>query len=100
MLQAWFLGAGRAMQPDTAIQMMGNLFFTGLLICAPVLGLTLLIGILISVLQVITQVQEASLTFIPKILAAVLAMALFGPWMLRHVMLYASGLIKNIPGMF
>lgn len=88
------------MQPDTAIQMMSNLFFTGLLVCAPVLGLTLLVGVLVSILQVITQVQEASLTFIPKILTAVVAMALFGPWMLRHVMLYATGLIKNIPAMF
>lgn len=88
------------MQPDTALQMMSDLLWTGLLICAPVLGLTLLVGVVVSVLQVVTQVQEASLTFIPKIVVAVVAMVLFGPWMLKKLMFYSSGLIGRIPGLF
>lgn len=88
------------MQPDSAIQLMGQMFWTGLLVCAPVLGVTLAVGLFISIVQVITQVQEMSLTFIPKIVAAVVALVVFGPWMLRKLMLYASDLIRNIPSMF
>lgn len=88
------------MHPDTALHMMSDLFWTGLLVCAPVLAFTLAVGVLISVLQVVTQVQEASLTFIPKIVAAVIAMVIFGPWMLRTVMQYSAGLIQHVPGMF
>ncbi|MFG0227336.1 flagellar biosynthesis protein FliQ [Achromobacter sp. 413638] len=88
----------RRMRPDLAIQLMSDLFWTGLLICAPVLLLTLTVGVVISILQVVTQVQEMSLTFIPKIVAAVIAMALFGPWMLRTLMQYATALLRDMPG--
>lgn len=86
------------MRPDMAIQLMSDLFWTGLLICAPVLLLTLTVGVVISILQVVTQVQEMSLTFIPKIVVAVIAMALFGPWMLRTLMQYATALLRDMPG--
>jgi flagellar biosynthesis protein FliQ len=49
---------------DLAMKMASDLFFTGLLVCLPVLGLTMLVGLLISILQVVTQVQEMSLTFV------------------------------------
>ena len=52
------------MHSDLAISMMADLFRTGLLVCLPVLGLVMLVGLAISVLQVVTQVQEMSLTFI------------------------------------
>ncbi len=87
------------MRPDLAIQLMSELFWTGLLICAPVLLLTLAVGVTISILQVVTQVQEMSLTFIPKIVAAVVAMVIFGPWMLRTLMQYATTLLRDVPGL-
>jgi flagellar biosynthetic protein FliQ len=49
---------------DLAMKMTSDLFWTGLLICLPVLGLTLAVGLVVSVLQVITQVQEMSLSFV------------------------------------
>ena len=58
------------MHSDLAIAMMADLFWTGLLVCLPVLGLVMLVGLLISVVQVVTQVQEMSLTFVPKLLTA------------------------------
>lgn len=87
------------MRPDLAIELMSNLFWTGLLICAPILLLTLGVGVAISILQVVTQVQEMSLTFIPKIVAAVVAMVIFGPWMLRTLMQYATTLLRDVPGL-
>lgn len=88
------------MRADLALHMMGDLFWTALVVCAPVLALTMLIGLAISILQVVTQVQEMSLTFVPKLLAAGLAMLVFGAWMLRQLTQYAIQLWSGIPGMF
>lgn len=88
------------MHPDLALHMMADLFMTALLICAPVLGLTMAVGLLISVIQVITQVQEMSLTFVPKLLVAGVALMAFGPWMLGLLTQYATRLWSGIPAMF
>ncbi|AVS67144.1 MULTISPECIES: flagellar biosynthetic protein FliQ [Comamonadaceae] len=88
------------MTGDLALRMMADLFWTGLLVCLPILGLTLLVGLLISILQVVTQVQEMSLTFVPKLLVAGGVMVLFGPWMLRKLGQFATQLWTNIPAMF
>ncbi len=88
------------MHPDLALHMMADLFWTGLVVCAPVLGLTMVVGLLISILQVVTQVQEMSLTFVPKLLAAGIALIVFGAWMLRHVVQFATQLWASIPSMF
>jgi flagellar biosynthetic protein FliQ len=77
-----------------------DLFWTGFLVCLPVLGLTMLVGLAISVLQVVTQVQEMSLTFVPKLVTAGIAVIVFGPWMLRTLCQFASRLWSNIPAMF
>jgi len=79
---------------------MGELFWNALLISAPVLMAVLLIGLLIGVIQVVTQVQEISLTFVPKIVVAMVAIVMFGSWMLRKLLLYASDLIASIPSQF
>jgi flagellar biosynthesis protein FliQ len=88
------------MTSDVALRLTGELLWTALLVSAPILGLTLLVGLAVSVLQVVTQVQEMSLTFVPKIVAAVVAIIVFGPWMLRKIVLYSASLIANIPGYF
>jgi flagellar biosynthetic protein FliQ len=93
-------GDTRQMTSDVALRLTSELLWTALLISAPILGLTLLVGLVVSVLQVVTQVQEMSLTFVPKIIAAVVAIIVFGPWMLRKLVLYSSSLIANIPGYF
>ena len=88
------------MRSDLALQLMGELFWNALLISAPVLMAVLLIGLLIGVIQVVTQVQEISLTFVPKIVVAMVAIVMFGAWMLRKLLLYASDLIASIPSQF
>ena len=88
------------MTSDTAVRLVAELLWNALLIGAPILGVTLAVGLIVSVVQVVTQVQEMSLTFVPKILAAVAAIVIFGPWMLRKLVLYASSLISGIPGYF
>lgn len=71
-----------------------------LLIGAPILGLSMLVGLLISILQVVTQVQEMSLTFIPKIVTVGIVLVVFGPWMLKKLTTFASSVIGNIPAYF
>ena len=85
------------MKSDLALNMMGELLWNAVLISAPLLGLTLLVGLVVSILQAVTQVQEMSLTFVPKLLVAVGTLVLFGPWMLRKLLAFAAGVIGNIP---
>lgn len=88
------------MSPDLALQLLADLLWNALLISAPLLAVTLVVGLLISVIQVVTQVQEASLTFIPKVIAAVVVLVVCGPWMLKRLVAFSTKLIANIPGYF
>jgi len=67
-----------------------------LLVAGPMLGLGLLVGLVVSILQATTQIQEQTLTFIPKILAVLGAAIVFGPWMLRVMTEYAARLLGNL----
>lgn len=88
------------MHSDLALKMLGDLFWTGLLLCGPVLGVTMIVGLAISILQVVTQVQEMSLSFVPKLVAAAMSLIVFGPWMLRTLSAFSSRLWTHIPEMF
>jgi flagellar biosynthetic protein FliQ len=85
------------MRSDVALQLMGELFWNALLICAPVLVIVLVIGVLVGIFQVVTQIQEISLTFIPKIVAAMVAVVTFGGWMLHKLLVFSADLIARIP---
>lgn len=88
------------MHSDLALKMTADLFWTGLLVCLPVLGVTMLVGLVLSILQAVTQVQEMSITLVPKLLAAGVAVIAFGPWMLRTLCRFTVGLWTQIPAMF
>jgi flagellar biosynthetic protein FliQ len=85
------------MRSDLALQLLSDLLWNALLIAAPLLAVTLLVGLLVSVVQVVTQIQEASLTFIPKIVAAVMVLVVCGPWMLKRLVAFSANLIASIP---
>lgn len=87
------------MHGDMALRIAADLFWTGLLVCLPVLGITMAVGLVISILQVVTQVQETSLTFIPKLVAAGVAIVAFGPWMLRTLSGFTVTLWSQIPAL-
>jgi len=71
---------------------------TLLMVSAPILGIVLLVGLVISLFQAITQINEATLTFIPKLVAAMLALAIAGPWMLSILVDFIRRTIETIPG--
>ncbi|MDP4094797.1 MAG: flagellar biosynthesis protein FliQ [Bacillota bacterium] len=67
-----------------------------LYVSAPMLGLSLIVGLAISIFQATTQIQEQTLTFIPKILAVIAGIALFGSWMLRTLIDFTQNLFLNM----
>jgi flagellar biosynthetic protein FliQ len=68
------------------------------MVSAPVLGVVLLVGLVISLFQAVTQINEATLAFVPKLVAAVAVFAMAGPWMLNMLVEYIRRVIEAIPG--
>ena len=68
-----------------------------LMVSAPVLGVVLVVGLLISLFQAVTQINEATLAFVPKLVAAVAVFALAGPWMLSVLVDYIRRTFEAIP---
>lgn len=71
--------------------------FTVLLVSAPILGVALLVGLLISIIQATTQLQEMTLVFVPKIVAVFIVLIIFGPWMLNILISFTHTLFASIP---
>ncbi|QGP92853.1 Bacterial export protein, family 3 [Neomoorella glycerini] len=69
---------------------------TALLLAAPALGLSLVVGVGISILQATTQIQEQTLTFVPKIVAVILGMLLLGSWMLNTLIQFTTRIFGNL----
>lgn len=66
------------------------------MICAPLLGIGLLVGLVVSIFQATTQIQEQSLQFIPKLIATFVAMVVFGPWMLSLILDFTRNIFGNL----
>ncbi|WP_409292301.1 flagellar biosynthesis protein FliQ [Peribacillus sp. SCS-37] len=69
---------------------------TVLLISGPLLALALVVGLLISIFQAATQIQEQTLAFVPKIVAVLIGLVFFGPWMLSHMLSYTTEIFSNL----
>nr|WP_320145461.1 flagellar biosynthesis protein FliQ [uncultured Anaeromusa sp.] len=85
------------MSADYAVEVGRDALLMVMLVSAPMLGLGLLVGLLVSVFQATTQIQEQTLAFIPKIIAVFVAILIFGPWMLRLLMDYTQQLLLILP---
>lgn len=70
--------------------------YTILIVIAPVAGVALIVGLLVSIFQATTQIQEQTLSFVPKIVAVLLTLLFFGAWMLQHVVEFAQNLLGNL----
>ncbi|MEN6565666.1 MAG: flagellar biosynthesis protein FliQ [Veillonellales bacterium] len=87
------------MSGDMAIQISRDALSMVMLVSAPMLGLGLLVGILVSIFQATTQIQEQTLAFIPKIIAVFVAILIFGPWMLSIMVDYTREIFISLPQM-
>lgn len=68
-----------------------------MMICAPVLSIGLVVGLIVSVFQAATQIQEMTLTFVPKIVAVGAALVIFGPWMMKSMVTFTQKLFISLP---
>ena len=69
-----------------------------LLVSAPILMVVLVVGLLVSIFQAATQINEATLSFVPKVVAAIAVLAFAGPWMLQTLVEYLQRTLQSIPG--
>jgi flagellar biosynthetic protein FliQ len=85
------------MTPEMVTEIGRQAIETTLLVSAPMLGLSLVVGLLVSIFQAMTQINEATLSFVPKVVAVFGALLLFLPWMMGVLITFMTQLITNIP---
>jgi flagellar biosynthetic protein FliQ len=85
------------MSPESIASISQHALWTALLLSAPLLGVALVVGVLVSVFQAATQINEMTLSFVPKVLAMALVLIIGGPWMLGLIMQFTIQLFHNIP---
>ena len=68
-----------------------------LMLSAPVLAFGLIVGLMVSIFQAVTQINEMTLAYIPKIIAVFIALAIFGPWMLQMMLNFTSNILIALP---
>lgn len=84
------------MSPTMVIKLAEHSVFTILLVAGPMLLLALGVGLLVSIFQATTQIQEQTLAFVPKIVAVLLSLVLFGPWMLTTMLDFVNNIFYNL----
>ena len=87
------------MSPETVMTMGRQAMEITLLVSAPLLLVALIIGLIVSIFQAATQINEATLSFIPKLVGVFLALIIAGPWMLSVMLDYMRQVFTGIPGM-
>jgi flagellar biosynthesis protein FliQ len=87
------------MDQDVVITLVSGALSLALKLGLPLLGVGLVIGLAVSVFQAVTQIQEQTLSFIPKVLALAGVLVVGGPWMLNQLVSYTEGLWLSIPQM-
>ena len=85
------------MNQDVVVSLTMDAISVAIKIAAPMLMAGLVVGLIVSVFQAVTQIQEQTLAFIPKVVALVAIIALFGPWMLGQLEAYTQALYLSIP---
>jgi len=87
------------MQTDIVMDVTRSALKTALLLSAPPLLLGLVVGVITNVLQAVTQLNETTLSVVPKLIAMVVTLAVLGPWMLDTLVDFTSGIFEQIPAM-
>jgi flagellar biosynthetic protein FliQ len=87
------------MDTDVVVSLATQAMSLALKISLPLLGVGLIVGVLISIIQAVTSIQEQTLSFIPKVLAMAVVLVVGGPWMLNQLLSYTADLWTSIPNM-
>ncbi len=86
------------MNEAVVLGLMREALWVSLIVGGPILGISLVVGVVVSILQAVTQVNEQSLSFVPKVIAVFVGLLLFGPWMLETMLGYTATLFTNMAG--
>ncbi|AQT83636.1 flagellar biosynthetic protein FliQ [Paenibacillus larvae subsp. larvae] len=84
------------MSSEFIIKLAGDAVYTVLKASGPMLIIALVVGLLVSIFQATTQIQEQTLAFVPKIIAVLLSVIIFGPWILNTLVDYTFNLLNNL----
>jgi len=87
------------MNPEFAAELIKTLMFQAVTLAAPILLTAMIVGLLISIFQSVTSIQEQTLTFVPKALSIVALLVLLMPWMLRTLIEFTTAMIQKMPQM-
>ena len=87
------------MNPDTVMSLGSRALEITLMLAAPLLLVALITGLIVGAFQAATQINEQTLSFIPKLIAMAVALVIAGPWMLKVLVSYTRELITSIPGL-
>ena len=87
------------MNQDTVVNLASQSMSLALKVAGPLLLAALVVGLLVSIFQAVTQIQEQSLSLIPKIVAVAVVIVVLGPWMLGQLVSYTAALFISIPSM-
>lgn len=88
------------MDAQTAVDLSRDALSVALLVGAPVLLAGVVVGLVISLFQALTQIQDQTIAFVPKIVAMAVILVICLPWLLQQMMTYSEDLIRNIPHTF
>lgn len=87
------------MNPEFAVELLRSLITVSLMVIGPIAGVAIGVGLVVSLLQAVTSVQEQTLSFVPKLIAIGGLLAIAAPWMLRHLTEFAHQTLERIPEM-
>jgi flagellar biosynthesis protein FliQ len=87
------------MNPDTVMSVGSRALEITLMLAAPLLLVALITGLIVGAFQAATQINEQTLSFIPKLIAMAVALVIAGPWMLKVLVSYTRELFESIPGL-
>jgi flagellar biosynthetic protein FliQ len=88
-----------SMTPDYTVELLRKLLSQAVIVAAPFLLMALVVGLLVSLFQTITSIQEQTLSFVPKALAVVALLFVILPWLIRTLMDFTIGMIEKLPAM-
>jgi flagellar biosynthetic protein FliQ len=85
------------MGPDQVLQLGVDAMTVAVLLSMPLLGITLILGLIVSIFQAATQINEMTLSFIPKLIGLVVVLIFLGPWLLDVIIIYTTDIYLSIP---
>jgi flagellar biosynthetic protein FliQ len=87
------------MNPEFAVELMKTVILQAVLLAAPFLGMAMIVGLIVSLFQAVTSINEQTLSFVPKALCVLGLLLLLAPWMIRQLIEFTTAIIEKMPQM-